>query len=143
MGRMTRYRYRLLARVLRSILAVNDHAGQRVLIVEDDRDIREALCMLLEEEGYSVYSAENGAVATLLLAGQPPPSLVLTDLMMPVMNGWELIEMLRHDDALSGVPVVVISATADGRLPDGVRELLQKPASASAILEAVEHHAAS
>jgi CheY-like chemotaxis protein len=107
------------------------------LVVEDDPGVRELLCLLLEDDGYTVYAAENGKVAACMLSRQPPPSLVLTDLRMPVMNGWELIDRLRHTDELAEVPVVVISAEPDGLAPSGVR-LLRKPFSALAVLEAVE-----
>src|SRR5579862_5399193 len=96
--------------MLRLLTNVTAHTGTTVLVVEDDPDIREALCMLLEDEGYTVYSAENGRMAACLLSSQPPPSLVITDLMMPIMDGWELVDRLRQNDRLSSVPVVVISA---------------------------------
>lgn len=120
---------------------VTTHTGQTVLVVEDDRDIREALCLLLEEEGYTVYSAENGEVAAGLLSERPPPSLVLTDLMMPVMSGWELLERLKSSDELARIPVVVISAALPAEAPSGVREMLRKPVSARAVLQAVDQHA--
>lgn len=117
------------------------HTGQTVLVVEDDEAIREALCLLLEDEGYTVYSAENGQVAAGLLSERPPPSLVLTDLMMPEMSGWELIERLKRSDHTAKIPVVVISASPPEQMPSGVREMLRKPVSARDVLEAVEHHA--
>ncbi len=114
----------------------------RVLVVDDDPDVREALCALLEQTGYTVYSAENGRIAAALLSEQPPPSLVLTDLTMPVMDGWQLVDRIRRCARLATVPVVVISAVPPSQAPRGIRELLQKPVSAHQVLEAVEHHAA-
>ena len=116
-----------------------DQSGKLVLVVEDDPDIREAICLLLEYEGYTVRSAENGAVATRLLHDGPAPALVLTDLMMPVMNGWELIRALRASD-LADVPVVVVSATVDGRLPEDI-EHLRKPVDADELLHTIERAA--
>jgi CheY-like chemotaxis protein len=110
------------------------------MVVEDDPAIREGLCSLLESEGYTVYAAENGQVAAGLLSEHPPPSLVLTDLMMPEMNGWQLIEQLRGSDETARIPVVVISGTLPRRAPSGVCEMLRKPVSPRALLEAVEAH---
>jgi CheY-like chemotaxis protein len=121
---------------------VTTHTGATVLVVEDDPDIREALCALLEDEGYNVYSAENGQTAACLLSNRPPPSVVITDLMMPNMDGWELIERLRKSDRLAGVPVVVISAVPPSQAPRGIRMLLRKPVNAGEVLQAVEHYAA-
>jgi CheY-like chemotaxis protein len=120
---------------------VTAHTGATVLVVEDDPDIREALCALLEDEGYNVYSAENGRTAACLLGDRPPPSLVITDLMMPIMDGWQLVERLRQSDRLASVPVVVISAVPPSQAPRGIRVLLRKPVNAGEVLEVVEHYA--
>ena len=96
-----------------------------VLIVEDDDDIREIVASALEQEGFHVYQANSGARALELLRQMPHPSLVLADLMMPVMNGWELIKSLSEDDRLATLPVVVISAVDQGE-PLGYRRI-KKP----------------
>jgi CheY-like chemotaxis protein len=96
-----------------------------VIVVEDDADIREAVVTALELEGFHVFQAENGARALELLRTMPHPSLVLADLMMPVMDGWQLIGALSQDDRLATLPVIVVSASnEDG--PDGVRQV-KKP----------------
>ena len=80
-----------------------------VLVVDDDPDILEALSEILEAEGYSVARARNGHDALERLT--PPPRLVLLDLMMPVMDGWEFARRLRQrGDAASKVPIIVLSA---------------------------------
>lgn len=84
-----------------------------VLLVEDDPDIREDLAFLLEHQGYAVVTAEHGLDALRKLQGQPPPCLILLDLMMPVMDGWTLCAELRKDPRLSQVPVVLLSGAAD------------------------------
>src|SRR5262245_3958654 len=81
-----------------------------ILLVEDDHDIRDALGQILEEEGYRVYGAGNGREALDFLASSPVPSLILLDLMMPVMNGWQFREEQLKDKRLAPVPVIVISA---------------------------------
>jgi len=96
-----------------------------VLIVEDDDDIREVVASVLANEGFQVYEAETGARALELLREIPHPSLILADLMMPVMNGWELIKALSQDDRLATLPVIVISAV-DEEAPQGFRRV-RKP----------------
>jgi CheY-like chemotaxis protein len=96
-----------------------------VIVIEDDRDIREAVVTVLELEGFHVFQAENGAEGLEVLRTMPHPSLVLADLMMPVMDGWQLIGALSQDDRLATLPVVVVSATNETS-PDGVRQL-KKP----------------
>src|SRR5215471_15511811 len=81
-----------------------------ILIVEDDYDIREALTQILEEEGYSVRSASNGREALDVAASGSAPSLILLDLMMPVMNGWQFRTEQLNDPRIASVPVLVISA---------------------------------
>jgi CheY-like chemotaxis protein len=96
-----------------------------VLVVEDDDDIREVVASVLEQEGFQVYQAESGARALELLKQMPHPSLILADLMMPIMNGWDLIKALSQDDRLATLPVVVISAL-DKDEPRGFRRI-KKP----------------
>ena len=96
-----------------------------VLIVEDEDDIREVVASALEQEGFQVYQAETGARALELLKEMPHPSLILADLMMPVMSGWDLIKALSQDDRLATLPVVVISAV-DHAAPQGFRRI-KKP----------------
>jgi two-component system chemotaxis response regulator CheY len=96
-----------------------------VIVVEDDDDIREAVMTALVLEGFHVFTAENGARALEVLRTMPHPSLVLADLMMPVMDGWQLIGALSQDDRLATLPVVVVSATNE-KSPPGFRQV-KKP----------------
>jgi CheY-like chemotaxis protein len=81
-----------------------------VLIVEDDRDTREMLERFLELEGFTVSSAENGRAALDLLQRDGGACVILLDLMMPVMNGWEFRQAQVRDPRLSTIPVVVVTA---------------------------------
>ena len=82
-----------------------------VLIVDDDADIREALADLLVERGFSVVTASHGAEAlTLLRFMNAPPSIILLDIMMPVMDGYGFLAEQRLDPQLSGIPVAIITA---------------------------------
>lgn len=110
-----------------------------ILIVEDDGDIREALTEVLSEEGYRVASVVHGAAALAWLRARAAPRLILLDLMMPVMNGWEFRETQRRDERLSAIPVVVVSA--DGGAREAARQFdagfLPKPVDLDSLLDVV------
>jgi CheY-like chemotaxis protein len=102
-------------------------ASVQILIVEDDEDVRNALCECLGER-YRVESAENGSIALDLLRAGVRPDVILLDLMMPVMNGWELAGALRQDPRLRSIPIIVLSACGQPLLHElGVTETLRKP----------------
>jgi len=112
--------------------------AKRVLVVEDDDDIRSTLAELLESEGYEVTSAADGRQG-LARALERPPDLILLDLMMPVMNGWEFREEQKRDPSIAGVPVVVVSAVS--RASIDASEVIAKPFSIDDVLDAVQRHA--
>ena len=88
-----------------------------ILLVEDDRDVRETIAEILEQEGFSVTGARTGADAIQRLKDGPRlPMAVLLDLMMPVMDGWAFSTMQQSDTRWAAIPVVVISA--DSNLED-------------------------
>ncbi len=87
-------------------------AALRVLIVEDEPDIRDLLVFHLERDGYQVAKARNGADA-LRQAQASPPDLVLLDLMLPEMDGLEVCRRLRQDPATQAVPIVMLTARGD------------------------------
>jgi len=83
-----------------------------VLVVDDNTDAVEALAQILEYEGYAVATAYNGREALEYLGRHPTPDLIVLDLMMPIMNGWELRAELAKVPALAKVPIVVMTALA-------------------------------
>ena len=83
---------------------------KRILVVEDNDDIRDLLVQVLEEEGYPVESAGNGREALEKLSQSTDPALVLLDLMMPSMNGWEFLDAKKNDPRLSHHKIVTMSA---------------------------------
>lgn len=93
-----------------------------VLVVDDDQDIRESLAQILTEEGFDVTSACNGAEALEEIA-RKTPDVMLLDLMMPVLNGWEVLEALRKRGTHPKLPVVVLSALE----AEGAVDYIQKP----------------
>jgi CheY-like chemotaxis protein len=110
-----------------------------VLIVEDDPAMRRALAGLVEAEGYAVRAAGNGREALDLLASEEaPPSLILLDLMMPVMDGWRfLAERRRIAPPRSGAPVVLLSGLGFIADATDVSDFLRKPVDARALVDCV------
>jgi CheY-like chemotaxis protein len=115
----------------------------RVLVVEDDVDIRDLVADILRLEGYSVEAVENGREALERLRSGPPPRVILLDLMMPVMNGWEFRTAQAQDPELAAIPVVILTgggnaaAAADGL---GVDTFLRKPVDLDQLLEIVRRY---
>ncbi len=85
-----------------------------ILIVEDDRDVREVLAEVLGDEGFRVVATSNGLEALTHLRKNPPPFLILLDLMMPVMSGTEFRAQQVQDSKLSAIPVLVLTAVDSG-----------------------------
>jgi CheY-like chemotaxis protein len=118
-------------------------AAGPVLIVDDDLAIREAVGELLSDAGYDVELAENGAVALKRVRRHSKPALLLLDMMMPVMSGFELLELLEDGDVdLNQVPIVVLSAFSfppgPAGSPGGIKACLSKPVKAALLLATVE-----
>lgn len=90
-------------------------SARTLLVVEDDPSVRETLSELLQLEGYRVVEACHGGEALARLREGLQPCLILLDLMMPVMNGWEFRVLQAGDPDLAGIPVVVLSATRNLR----------------------------
>ncbi len=113
----------------------------RILIVDDDFDIRDALAQILVEEGYEVQSAANGAEALDQLSVGPRPNVILLDLMMPVMSGWQFRAKQRADAVLADIPVVVITADAHVAERGGPLEVagaVRKPIQLSELLTLID-----
>ncbi|MEO8177899.1 MAG: response regulator [Deltaproteobacteria bacterium] len=112
----------------------------QILIVDDDPDIREALAELLEAEGYRCTNAANGREALDYLRAQPSPDLILLDLMMPVMDGFEFRSAQLELERLREIPVVVISASGRSRHAArdlGAADYLEKPIHIPLLLQKV------
>jgi len=111
------------------------HAPNRVLIVEDDFDLRAALDQLFSREGYDVATAANGAEGIELLENEPLPCAVIADLLMPGIVGHELLDYMRDDATLSGIPVAIISGSPQ-LAPEGY-PVFPKPLDARALIDFV------
>jgi CheY-like chemotaxis protein len=84
-----------------------------VMIVEDDADVRESIVEVLEDNAYTVLGAANGREALERLRTGEKPCLILLDIMMPIMDGWEFRALQEKDPELSSIPIVVLTAHAD------------------------------
>jgi CheY-like chemotaxis protein len=120
-----------------------DHGANRlVMVVEDDRAVRESIVEILEDHDYQPMSAANGREAFERLRREVvKPRLILLDMMMPIMDGWEFRALQKDDPELGSIPVVVLTAHADvteavsGMRVDGA---LQKPLHLQTLLTIVE-----
>ena len=114
-----------------------------ILLAEDDEDLRGALRDFLQDAGYGVWTAANGKEALDCLRERGGACLILLDLMMPVMNGWELRAELARDPRLARIPIVVCTAAAHAE--ERARELgavgwISKPADVDRLIRLVETH---
>lgn len=122
---------------------MNKNTKCRVLVVDDDFDIRETLHDVLTDEGFSVDAAENGQDALTYLEAHDAPCVIVLDLMMPVMTGHEFRARQLNDPRFAGIPVIVLSAA--GRGTAVVEQLhasafLGKPTNVNVLLQEVSRH---
>ena len=112
-----------------------------VLLIEDDEELRELMRDALELNGYSVVAAIDGQDALERLSSVDDVCLVLLDLLMPRMNGWEFYAATRQRDELVDVPVIVHSSVARDA-PEGVTRVLEKPLQLELLLSTVREFCA-
>lgn len=113
----------------------------RILLIEDDDLLREGLRQVLEEDGCRVSAAADGAAAMVLLReGDESPCLILLDLMMPGMNGWDFLRLQGRHPTLSRIPIVVASAYpfAEKEVLPGI--VLRKPFSPARLKQLISDH---
>ncbi|MBI2748067.1 MAG: response regulator [Burkholderiales bacterium] len=121
----------------------NANSGVEILVAEDSATQREQLAHLLQEHGYSVTAAGNGTEA-LAAARRSKPTLVVSDIVMPEMDGYGLCKALRSDDALKDVPVVLLTSLSDVRdvisgLECGADNFIRKPYEERYLLSRIEY----
>jgi CheY-like chemotaxis protein len=122
--------------------AAGASATERILVVDDDLDIRETLAQILEFEGFDVTCASNGREAIDRLK-TVRPGLILLDLMMPVMNGYEFRQAQKAHPEIADIPVIILSA--DGNVQQkaeaaGVQAYLKKPIELDVLLSTIRQH---
>ncbi len=109
-----------------------------MLVVEDEADACEALATALSSEGFGVTTARNGWEAFDVLGRTPNVDVIVLDLVMPGMNGWDLLEVLKQDSTLSQIPVVVLTAQDAARVPEA-DAFVVKPYDIEQLLEVVRN----
>lgn len=115
---------------------------RKILVVDDEEDIRRFLGTVLKEKGYEVLLAAEGEEA-LELAGREQPHLVLLDIMMPAMDGWEVLRRLKADAVTAEIPVALVSARTEARARAlaegaGVVDFVEKPFSLHDLVRRIE-----
>ena len=111
-------------------------SGQ-ILIVDDDSGSRTALANVLRDEGFDVVAVESGSAALEQLRSASPPCLMVLDLMMPGMDGWDVRHEQKRDPRIAQIPVIAVSAA--GKLPDADVHF-RKPLDLDKFLEAVKQY---
>jgi CheY-like chemotaxis protein len=112
-----------------------------VLIVEDDEDLRDMMAQMLTIEGFATAAVSNGREALDYLHSTNKPQVILLDLMMPVMDGWEFRRQQKADPEIAPVPVIVLSALDQGRAaPVDADAFLKKPLDFDRLLGLVRDH---
>jgi len=125
-------------------MSIEKSPRKTVMLVEDDDDERDALAALLEQEDYRVLQAPNGAEALKILEAEPDAcQIILLDLMMPIMNGWDFRRLQKRRAELAKIPVVLMSAGA--QIAFAVEDLdaagyVTKPVEIADLIEKVERH---
>ena len=112
-----------------------------ILIVEDDADLREMMAQLLALEGFGAHAVANGREALEYLEDGDPPRLILLDLMMPVMDGWEFRREQQRDPRVADIPVIVLSALDQSRAGNiDEAAFLKKPLDFDRLLHLGRHY---
>lgn len=114
----------------------NEQPEKSILVVDDDEGIREILQMAFMTEGYSVTTAANGKEALDILSQSPHYGLILLDLMMPKMNGWEFVEAFQKTSHPQ-IPIILMTAYTDRVKNIDVKEVISKPMDFEALLQRV------
>ncbi len=131
------------AEVAQGLVPFAGAAHRRVLVVDDDPTVRAAAALTLEAEGYEVRCAAHGREALERLR-QERPDLIVLDMMMPVMDGWELLDKLKREPRWAGIPVVIVSAAESGRARAAAlqaADYLQKPVATQDLAARVKRFA--
>jgi CheY-like chemotaxis protein len=109
-----------------------------VLVVEDDPGIRESMVTALKIKGYHCQEAANGQEALEALKTLPQPCLILLDLMMPIMSGWEFLTRVEGDVTLAQIPIAVVTAYSERAKDLKVKGILKKPIDLKLLFQVVE-----
>ena len=127
-------------------MEMNAGGGKLVLVVDDDEPIQEFMKIVIEREGFQTMIASNGAVG-LEIAKAYKPDLIITDIMMPQMDGYQMIRKLQEDGETRTIPVMIISSkqmdqsTKDMlKMEPNVKDFVEKPVKPSALSAQIHAH---
>lgn len=117
-------------------------SNQKILLVDDEEDILDFLELILDEQGYTVVKANSGREA-LASAQMHRPDLILLDIMMPEMDGWEVLKLLKADEEVSDIPVAMLTARTEMKdkiqgLQEGAVDYICKPFATKELLEKLQ-----
>lgn len=115
-------------------------AKQTILLIEDDPNIRDVISLALDFEGYEVIEAINGLEGWKHLEEGLEPNLIILDLMMPVMNGWEFLDKVKMQPKYNLYPIVVASAYSDKTVRFKNSPFLEKPIDLSTLIQTVKKY---
>ncbi len=135
--------YALSAQGSHSARRAPESAGKDVLVVEDESYLCDLIADVLETEGHTVRKASNGLEA-LQHVRERKPDIILLDLMMPIMDGWEFISALKSEGEWAGIPVVIITAIYDVKrtqLDTGAAAVITKPFDIDQLADIVRTYA--
>jgi DNA-binding response OmpR family regulator len=105
---------------------------KKILVIDDEPDLLDIVRLMLKQDGYEILTARDGADGLEILA-QQPVDLIILDIMMPAVDGWEVLRQLTHQDKTNSIPVILLTAKAQpidkmlGLKVFGVREYITKP----------------
>jgi DNA-binding response OmpR family regulator len=115
---------------------------KKILIIDDDEDIISLIKIILENESYSVIGASSGEEG-IKTAIKQKPELILLDIMMPIMDGWKILKMLRTEESTRKIPVAMLTCKTDVKdkltgLQEGAIDYITKPFSPEELIERVD-----
>jgi CheY-like chemotaxis protein len=121
------------------------HVPNTILVVDDEKTVRETVREVLEDEGYAVVEAANGQEALSYLQRGPKPCLVLLDLMMPVMSGFDFLDVVKNDPVLKSTSILLVSAASREKIEQARKAstavgVLVKPLQLKPLLDAVARY---
>jgi two-component system, chemotaxis family, chemotaxis protein CheY len=111
--------------------------GARILLVDDDEEIRGTLGAVLQSEGFDVLEARNGLHALQQMLAHPLPDVILLDMMMPLMSGFEFLDVQQGDPRIRDIPVIAVTAYAKVAEVKGVWGLVRKPFDLNELISAL------
>jgi DNA-binding response OmpR family regulator len=114
-----------------------------ILVVEDDDDLRRAICAALTDEGVTAREAHNGLEALMVLQEDVLPDLIILDLIMPKMNGWAFRAQQEMDGRLAHIPVIIMSAAPLQSVASIASDMVSKPVNMAALIARVRAHLAA